>query len=387
MVGKISVGAGFGGTLQYIMDGDGRNHKQVRVLDHEGVNVRMGDKGQPEPNIGEVARSFRLQAMMNPDVEKPVIHVTLSWSPEDAPRLTDAEMISAAKDYLQRMGWDNTQYFMARHLEKDNPHMHIVLNKVDNDGKRLNDSFYKLNNKDVCRAITEERNYTLGRPKMVSAAKDISDPREDLRYRIAQETTKAISQVTDIRQLPQVLSKVGITCVVKEDSKGIPRGISFTGIGKDGREYHFSGAQVDRNLTAKNICHAINNYEKVPEMLKEARWMDGIYKKAATRYNIPPDVREKCQELNRMLRQWDREEKRLEKDIASAKKDMIKDSLLAILNGDALGVLIAILQNSFILAMKNGEIQPLRENRERTVRETPQQTLDIAQTPYRGPRL
>ena len=66
---------------------------------------------------------------------------------------------------------------------------------------------------------------------------------------------------------------------------------------------------------------------------------------------------------------------------------MIKDSLLAILNGDALGVLIAILQNSFILAMKNGEIQPLRENRERTVRETPQQTLDIAQTPYRGPRL
>ena len=180
---------------------------------------------------------------------------------------------------------------------------------------------------------------------------------------------------------------MGITCVVKEDSKGIPRGISFTGIGKDGREYHFSGAQVDRNLTAKNICHAINNYEKVPEMLKEARWIDGIYQKVATRYNIPPDVREKCQELNRMLRQWDREEKRLEKDIASAKKDMIKDSLLAILNGDALGVLIAILQNSFILAMKNGEIQSLRENRERTVRETPQQTLDIAQTPYRGPRL
>ena len=33
------------------------------------------------------------------------------------------------------------------------------------------------------------------------------------------------------------------------------------------------------------------------------------------------------------------------------------------------------------------EIQSLRENRERTVRETPQQTLDIAQTPYRGPRL
>ena len=387
MVGKISVGAGFGGAMRYVMDGDGRNHKQVRVLDYNGVNVRLGDKGQPEPNPSEVARSFRLQAMMNPDVEKPVIHVSLSWLKEDAPRLTDAEMVLAAQEYLQRMGWDNTQYFMARHLEKDNPHMHIVLNKVDNDGNRLNDSFYKLNNKDVCRAITQERNYTMGRPKMVSTAKDISDPREDLRYRIAQETTKAIAQVTDIRQLPQILSKAGITCVVKEDSKGIPRGISFSAVGKDGQEYHFSGAQVDRHLTARNIDQAITNRDSIPEMLEKARRIDSVYQKASTSYNLPPDVREKCQELNRMLRQWDHEEKRLEKDITSAKKGMIKDSLLAILNGDALGVLVAILEHSLILAAKNGEIQALRETRERTVRESPQQSLEITNTPYRGPRL
>ena len=135
MVGKISMGAGFGGTLKYILDGDGRNHKQVRVLDFEGVDVRMNASGHPSPDAMEVAHSFRLQAMLNQEVDTPVIHVTLSWPPEDAPRLTDTEMVSAAKEYLQRMGWTHTQYFIARHLEKDNPHIHIVLNKVDKQRK------------------------------------------------------------------------------------------------------------------------------------------------------------------------------------------------------------------------------------------------------------
>ena len=87
MVGKISMGAGFGGTLKYVLDGDGRNQKEVRVLAYEGVDVKLDDKGQPIPAAMEVARSFRLQTMLNQEVDKPVIHVSLSW-----PSLTKEEM-------------------------------------------------------------------------------------------------------------------------------------------------------------------------------------------------------------------------------------------------------------------------------------------------------
>ena len=81
MVGKISMGAGFGGTLKYVLD------EEVRVLAYEGVDVKLDDKGQPIPDAMEVARSFRLQTMLNQEVDKPVIHVSLSW-----PSLTKEEM-------------------------------------------------------------------------------------------------------------------------------------------------------------------------------------------------------------------------------------------------------------------------------------------------------
>ena len=357
------MGAGFGGTLKYVLDGDGRNQKEVRVLAYEGVDVKLDDKGQPIPDAMEVARSFRLQTMLNQEVDKPVIHVSLSWPPEDAPRLTDAEMVSAAKEYLQRMGWTNTQYFIARHLEKDNPHIHIVLNKVDNNGKRLNDSFCKRKNVTVCREITEERHYTLGRSKMISTARDISDPREDCRYRISQEILHAVAKVTDIRQLPKELAKQGIVCTIKEDSKGIPRGISFSAVGKDGLEYHFSGAQVDRKFTTANLCKAIALKEKMPAVLKEAEWLDKLYRRASPLYDIPKEVRAQCRELNAQLRTLEREESRLEHDKSSIRSSAVRSAFFAILSGNVVEALMVALISSLAIAIRDGRIKAVREAR------------------------
>ena len=38
--------------------------------------------------------------------------ISLSWPPEDLTRLTDQEMMSAAREYMKRMGYVNTQYIV-----------------------------------------------------------------------------------------------------------------------------------------------------------------------------------------------------------------------------------------------------------------------------------
>ena len=356
MVGKINMGAGFGGTMRYVLDGDGRNHKQVRVLDYEGVDVRMNANGQPSPDAAEVARSFRLQAMLNQDVVKPVIHVNLSWPPEDAPRLSDGEMVSAAKEYMQEMGWDNTQYIIVRHLEKDNPHIHIVLNKVDNNGKRLDDRFCKDCNAKVCRQITDERQYTIGRSKMVSTARDISDLREECRYRIAREVVKAVAKADDIHQLPKLLARHGIQCKVKDDSKGTARGISFSAIGKDGKEYHFSGSQVDRKFTTANLCKAIALKDRMPEIMKEARWLDELYHRASPYYDIPRKVHEQCKQLNAELRNLNREESRLEQDKSRIRSEAARSAFFAILSGNVVEALMVAVIAGLALAIRDRKI-------------------------------
>ena len=76
MIGKIKKGRSFGGCIRYVTQKD-----DAEIIASEGVLLGTAE---------EMARSFRWQCLLNPDVAKPVGHIALSFKPEDAPRLTDA---------------------------------------------------------------------------------------------------------------------------------------------------------------------------------------------------------------------------------------------------------------------------------------------------------
>ena len=50
---------------------------------------------------GDIIRSFCMQAGMNPGLKKPVGHIALSYSVNDAPKLTDEKMIQLAQEYMR----------------------------------------------------------------------------------------------------------------------------------------------------------------------------------------------------------------------------------------------------------------------------------------------
>ena len=53
--------------------------------------------------------------------------------------LTEPPEDEDTKRLLKQMGYDQTQFLIVRHSEKDNPHVHVILNMVDNKGNRLKD--------------------------------------------------------------------------------------------------------------------------------------------------------------------------------------------------------------------------------------------------------
>ena len=110
MIGKIRKGRSFGGCIRYVTQKD-----DAEIIASEGVLLGTAE---------EMARSFRWQCLLNPDVAKPVGHIALSFKPEDAPRLTDAFMARLAEEYLELMGIRNTQFIVVRHHGTDNPHCH-----------------------------------------------------------------------------------------------------------------------------------------------------------------------------------------------------------------------------------------------------------------------
>ena len=124
MIGKVISGGSFGGTVGYVMK------EQSRVLETRGVEP---------PGVREMVEDFEDQARLNPRLQQNVGHVSLSFSPEDAPKLTDERMTQIAREYMQKMGITDTQYLLVRHLDQPHPHCQLVYNRVGDHGQTISD--------------------------------------------------------------------------------------------------------------------------------------------------------------------------------------------------------------------------------------------------------
>ena len=106
MIAKIVKGAGAKGIVDYILD----REKKASLIDHDGVLVS---------DNGSIARSFIAQSRLNPKVGKFIGHVSLSFSGQDLPRLTDELMVRISREYMMKMGIRDTQYIIGRHHDKE----------------------------------------------------------------------------------------------------------------------------------------------------------------------------------------------------------------------------------------------------------------------------
>ena len=276
----MSSGSGFGGTLNYDLDKDGRNDKETEILHAEGVDVIVGLDGKLHGDPQHMARSFRMQAEMNPRVEKCVKHMYLSYMPQDivamvnnvlpkemavdtvqqAVKLLGQEkvdyivnqaMISDWKAVLKDLGYENTQFLIVRHSEKSNPHSHCVLNMVDNDGKRLKDHGEMRRGVKACREITIEKGYCWGDHKSVSQSKS-ERPYERERQSMCKDIYGIIKDGTDAVTLQKEAARLGITVKYRTDKQtGFIKGVSFERGG-----VRFQGGKLDRSLSASRIFPA-----------------------------------------------------------------------------------------------------------------------------------
>lgn len=96
MVGKVISGSSFSGTVGYVMK------EESRILEAEGIMP---------PEVKDMVQDFKDQTLLNPRLKNTVGHISLSFSPKDAPRMTDALMTQIAKEYMQKMGITDTRIY------------------------------------------------------------------------------------------------------------------------------------------------------------------------------------------------------------------------------------------------------------------------------------
>lgn len=77
--------------------------------------------------------------------DKCVLHLSLSWHPDEANALTRQEMRQAASEAIHALGAAHHQCLIIAHNDEIHPHLHIMINRVNPvDGRMLSSSKEKL---------------------------------------------------------------------------------------------------------------------------------------------------------------------------------------------------------------------------------------------------
>ena len=162
MIGKISHGNSFGGCLDYLtrvkQDKLPLDKRVWSIIDSDGVRLEIDTKGWRKMAAEDIKRP----TLTRNKIKDPCGHISLGFSPEDAPRMTDDFMLEIAHEYMKKMGITDTPYVIVRHTDKKHPHCHIMFSRVDYNGKIIKPVTNFNRNRAVCADITKRHNLIMG---------------------------------------------------------------------------------------------------------------------------------------------------------------------------------------------------------------------------------
>ena len=231
MIGKLKKGSSFVGCVRYVTGKD-----EAKILASDGVLLGTN---------AEIVQSFELQRQLNPRIKKPVGHIALSFKLEYKPRLTDEFMAKIAIEYMQMMGITDTQFIIVRHHNTDNPHCHVVYNRINNEGKLISDRNDYRRNEQVTKALKSRYGLTYGTDKSKTNTRKLRNA-ERAKYEIHNVVKDVLKAAGSWQKFKNELAKQGVhlELVYKDKEQTKVKGIRFC---KDG--YSFKGTQISRDYS------------------------------------------------------------------------------------------------------------------------------------------
>lgn len=234
MIGKIKEGKSFGGCVAYNLE-----REKAKILYAEGIRTI-------DSKI--ITQDLNMQRKMNPNLKKAVGHIILSWSANDRVKLDSNRMLKDAKEYLDKMNIRNTQLLVVEHLDRNHPHLHIIYNRVNNEGKSIpNNNLWKRNIQ-VTQAITKSNGYYFAPGKEgINRGRLIG--KDKVKLEIFDAVKATLKTADSWESLRNQLKYRGIDVQYKYARNSLQvQGISFSKCG-----LVFKGSQVDRSLSYAKI--------------------------------------------------------------------------------------------------------------------------------------
>lgn len=219
MIAKaLGTGKSFSGKINYLFEGKledrSAEHKKATVISHSD-NVRVPFGHEDKKGIARMKADFigRSQSYRSYDKSKGYIgeHV-ISLTDRDQRELKGkVNLKGLTEEYVKLAGIDKTQYVAISHKDTQNPHVHILFNRVTNQGKIYDD--FQEKKRAMYASIALSQKYGLSLPgelKKASEEKGVKLMRMQMEdYKELRSGNELLQQARNFHHLEKLTASKG----------------------------------------------------------------------------------------------------------------------------------------------------------------------------------
>lgn len=204
----------------------------------------------------EITDEMKIIQDLNQRAENRTISIVISPEKSEGQKLTDVQLEKITKDFMNKLGIDpkKQQYIAFVHTEKSHKHIHVIANRVQENGKLISDHHIGKRAQWAGHEVAKENGLTSAKEVMIEKLQTLEqnkDLNKEIRKEIYRKHLHVMSKVPDSMETYIGMMKdlnVKITPVINKQGAIQGHRIIDLGTGKS-----FKASEVHRQLGLANL--------------------------------------------------------------------------------------------------------------------------------------
>jgi hypothetical protein len=234
MVGKgESVSTGVA-ALDYVI-----KKKESEIIDK---NLIIGDKANA------IGKEFKIFQNLNHRCSNNTLSFVLSPERPDGKRLNSQELKVISQDFLKKMKLENHQSICVKHHDTKTPHLHIIVNRIDENGNAYKDKHIGYKSQRIADEIAQAHNLT--RAKIVEQLN--KENLKEIKKEILRRSEIALShKAKDLKDYIELMKANKIAVIPTINKQGNMQGLRLEFQG-----HNFKASEIHRSKLSLKFLSA-----------------------------------------------------------------------------------------------------------------------------------
>jgi len=214
-------------------------------------------------DVSGLIKEFEMIQSLNTRAKNKTLSFVLSPVREDGLKMENEKFTDVIKTFIEEMELGSErQYVAVKHGNTDTPHIHLLVNRIDNRGKAFNVQ-YIGKKAQRCAELTAEK-HQLKTIKTIRKAKLNKLKIERMEVKLIHDNCLKVTQPKNTDEYVLNMEKLGVTVKSVYNKQNKLQGFRY-----QSKKVNLKGSEIDKELTFKKLQKSIKN---VQQLVKEEEY-------------------------------------------------------------------------------------------------------------------